>query len=143
MAKKSEKPVYAFIKTGDGLYPEMEYDLHALDGIPNGQRVKVEIKEWRSLGSLRAYWAMLQDVIDATEAAPTKEILHEVIKLETGFIETIRLPNGMRVAIPASIAFDKMDAMEFVRFFKGAEKWLAETYGYAPTETSTGLERNP
>jgi hypothetical protein len=132
MAKKPDKPVFAFIRQGDTLVPEMEYDAHALDGIANGQRVRVEIREWRNLSRLRAYWAMLHDVVVATEAAPVAEKLHEVLKLETGFVDTIRLPNGMRVAIPASVALDKMDEPDFIAFFQSAERWLAATYGYVP-----------
>lgn len=130
MAKKQEKPVYAFIRRGNYLVPEMEYDLHALDAITQGQRVKLEIKEWRNLDRHRAYWATLHDVIDATDCALSPERLHEVLKLETGVVDLIRLPNGMTVAIPGSISFDKMNEDEFVAFFKRAEEWLAATYGY-------------
>jgi hypothetical protein len=130
MAKKPEKPVYAFIRRGNYLVPEMAHDLHALDAIAQGQRVKLEIKEWRNLDRHRAYWATLHDVIDATDCALSPERLHEVLKLETGVVDLIRLPNGMTVAIPGSISFDKMSEDEFVAFFKRAEEWLAATYGY-------------
>lgn len=130
MAKKPEKPVYAFVRRGNYLVPEMEHDLHALDAVAPGQRVKLEIKEWRNLDRHRAYWATLHDVIDATDCALSPERLHEVLKLETGVVDLIRLPNGMTVAIPGSISFDKMSEDEFVTFFKRAEEWLAATYGY-------------
>lgn len=127
-----EKPVYAFIRRGDALQPEMEMDRKALDGVAQGQRVKVEIKEFRNVGRHRAYWKMLHEMVAATECALSPERLHEVIKLETGVVDLIRLPNGMTVAIPGSIAFDKMDEDEFVAFFQAAERWLSETYGWIP-----------
>lgn len=133
MAKK-DKPVYAFVRRGNMLVPEMQRDIDALQGIAQNQRVHVDIKEWRNLDRLRAYWAMLGEVVAATEAAPTPERLHEVVKLETGIVDLIRLPNGMTVAIPGSIAFEKMSEDEFVAFFKGAEKWLGENYGYVREE---------
>ena len=132
MAKKPEKPVYAFIRRGDALVPELDMDCRAIDGIAQGQRVKVEIKEFRNVGRHRAYWKMLHEMVAATECALSPERLHEVIKLETGVVDLIRLPNGMTVAIPGSIAFDKMSEEEFVAFFKAAERWLAEAYGWAP-----------
>jgi hypothetical protein len=49
MARKPEKPVYAFTRRGEGVFPDMEYDASALAGIAEGQRVKVEIKQWRNL----------------------------------------------------------------------------------------------
>lgn len=130
MARKPEKPIFAFVRRGNSLVPEWDMDIRALDGISQGQRVRVEIKEFRNIGRHRAYWAMLQDVIDATDCALTPERLHDVLKLETGVVDLIALPNGMKVAIPGSISFDKMGEAEFVAFFARAELWLAETYGY-------------
>jgi hypothetical protein len=132
MAKKAEKPTYAFRRQGDALVPEMAMDRRALDGITQGERVKVEIRQWRNSDRNRAYWAMLQEVVEATEAAITAERLHEVLKLELKVVDLIRLPSGLTVAIPGSIAFDKMEEPEFVAFFRAAEKWLGENYGYVP-----------
>lgn len=130
MTKKPEKPVFAFVRRGNALVPEMAFDARALEGIAQGERVRFEIRQWRNVDRHRAYWAMLSDVIAATECALSPERLHEVIKLETGVVEFVRLPNGMKVALPGSISFDKMAEREFVAFFQAAERWLAETYGY-------------
>jgi len=131
MAKKPDKPVYSFVRKGNHLVPELDYDTHALDGIAQGQRVRVEIREWRNLERLKAYWAMLHDVVAATGANRlTAERLHEVLKLHNGCVDVVMLPNGQPVAIPSSIALDKMSEPEFVAFFQKAEEWLAETYGY-------------
>jgi hypothetical protein len=131
MAKKPDKPIYSFVRKGNYLLPDMEYDVHALDGIAQGQRVRVEIKEWRNVDRLRAYWAMLHDVVAATGADNlTAEKLHEVLKLHNGCVDVILLPSGQAVAIPASIALDKMSEPEFIAFFQKAEAWLAKVYGY-------------
>lgn len=132
MARKPEKPVYAFRKRNGCLVPDMDFDRRALDGIAENELVRVEIREFRNIPRHRAYWAMLHEMVAGTECALSPERLHEVIKLETGVVDLIRLPNGMTVAIPGSIAFDKMSEEEFVAFFKAAERWLAETYGWAP-----------
>ncbi len=132
MAKRPDKPVYSFVRKGNALWPELEYDAHALDGIAQGQRVRVDIKEWRNVERLRAYWAMLHDVVAATGANRlTAERLHEVAKLQNGCVDVILLPNGTPVAVPSSIAIDKMSEPEFVAFFQKVRQWLAETYGYA------------
>lgn len=130
MARKPEKSVYAFRRRGNALVPDMDMDLRALDGVANGQRVRIEVKEFRNLDRHRAYWAMLHEVVTATECALSPERLHDVIKLETGLIEHVRLPTGFMVALPGSIAFDKVSEAEFVAFFNAAERWLAETYGW-------------
>lgn len=133
MARKPEKPIYSFVRKGNALWPEMEYDIRALDGIAHGQRVRVEIKEWRNLDRLKAYWSMLHDCIAATGANNlSAERLHEVAKLMNGCVDVVMLPGGQPVAIPASIALDKMSEPEFIDFFRNVEAWLAKTYGFAP-----------
>ena len=130
MAKKPEKPIYAFVRRGNYLVPEFEHDIHALKGIAQGQRVRLNVSEWRNAGRLRAYWKMLHRCVEATGKTVTPERLHEVIKLETGIVDLIRLPTGMTVAIPGSVAFESMDEPEFVAFFQSAQEWLAKTYGF-------------
>jgi len=134
MAKKPDKPIYGFRRHGNTLVPDMEFDLRALDGVANGELVRVEVKEFRSAARNRAYWKMLSEVISATDCALSPERLHEVLKLETGVVDLIRLPGGMTVAIPGSISFDKMDEAEFIAFFERATEWLSRTYGYVAPE---------
>lgn len=135
MSKKREKAVYAFIRKGSGLVPEMEYDARALEGISQGQRVRIEVKEFRNLGRLRAYWAMLHEVVQATECAASAEQLHEAMKLELGIVELVKVGH-LTVAIPGSIAFDKMSEPEMVEWFRIAEKWLADKYQYVREDRS-------
>jgi len=131
MAKR-ERSIYAWIRRGNSLLPEMDYDLRALDGIANGQRVKVEISEFRSNPRMRLYWRMLAIVVDATECAPTSEHLHSALKLELGYGTPVRLRNGMTVLVPGSIAFESMGEAEFKGFFDRAHRYLVSTYGFDP-----------
>ena len=62
------------------------------------------------------------------------ERLHEVAKLMNGCVDVVMLPGGQPVAIPASIALDKMSEPEFIEFFRKVEAWLAKTYGYVPED---------
>lgn len=130
MAKRPEKPVYAFCRRGNALIPEMEYDSHALDGIAQGQRVRLDIKQWRNLDRLRAYWATLQDCIDATGCAPSKEALDAYIRPAVGFVSAIRLANGHMVGVPRPINTRECDEPEMVAFFHAAEELLAREFGY-------------
>ena len=124
-----DTPTYAFVRRGNTLVPEMDMDIAALDGIAQNQRVKVEIKQWRSLPRLRAYWATLRDCIAATECAPTVDTLHKEIKLNVGLIERVRY-KGMLVQIPASIALHELPEPDMIAYFQAAEKYLAEEYGF-------------
>lgn len=134
MAKKTEKPVYAFIRRGNSLVPEMQYDQQALDGIKDGQRVKVEIRQWRNLDRLRAYWATLQDCIDATGCAPSKEALDAYIRPAVNYVDTIRLSNGFLVGIPRAINTRECDEPEMIAFFNAATELLARDFGFVAPE---------
>ncbi|MGU3399265.1 hypothetical protein ACLBWS_05900 [Brucellaceae bacterium D45D] len=133
---KKEKPVYGFVRKGNSLIPAMGYDMAALEGVAQGELVNVEIKQFRNNARLRAYFAMLREVINACGLAYSSEKLHELLKLQNGVIEPVTLPSGLTVALPGSISFEKMSEADFQSFFKKAEKWLAETYGYVREEVA-------
>lgn len=133
---KKDKPVYGFVRKGNSLVPAMAFDLAAIEGIAQGELVKVEIKQFRNVQRHRAYWATLQDVIDACGLDYNSEKLHDLIKLQNGVVDLLTLPSGMTVAIPASISFDKMSEADFQAFFLKAEAWLAKTYGYVRQEAA-------
>ncbi len=126
---KNEKPPLYMIRRGDVLVPDMGMDRDALAAIPQGAKVKVHIVEPRNVSRLRAYWAMLGEVVKATDCAPTTEALHELVKLETGFVIHVRMGQH-KIALPGSIAFDKISEQEMATFFRKAEEFLAREYGY-------------
>jgi len=138
MAKKSDKPVYAFIRKGNALVPEMEYDLHALDGIAQGQRVSIDIQQWRNRARLRAYWATLQECVDATGCAPSKEALDAFVRPAVGHVTNLRLANGYMVGVPRPINLSECDEPEMVAFFQAAEELLAKQFGFVSEKPGDG-----
>lgn len=130
MAKKPEKPVYSWVRRGNALHPCMEYDLHALDGVSEGQRIKLDVRQWRNLDRLRAYWATLQDCIDATGCAPTKEALDAYVRPAVGYVDAIRLATGHFVGIPRAINTRDCDEPEMIAFFNSVEELLAREFGF-------------
>ena len=126
-----DNPVYAFQRVGTHLVPEMDYDISALDGIAESQRVRVEIKQWRQSSRLRAYWRMLNNCIKATDCAPTKQALHRTIKLGVGLVDHVKLKDGTIEVVPSSVSLDSMPEDEFIAYFAAAERWLAENIGFS------------
>jgi len=138
MAK--DKPVYAFIRKGDAMMPEAEYDMAALDGIAQGQRVKLDIQNFRNNGRLRAYWMMIRKCVDATGCAPTPQALHEAVKMMVGLVTYVTKAKGFPIGVPDSIAFEKMSEAEMISYFKAAEQVLASEFGFVhdPAERMEG-----
>jgi hypothetical protein len=128
--KTKDAPVYAFIRKGNSLIPEFAYDCAALDGIVQGQRVKVSIDHWRSRDRLRAYWATLSDCVKATECAANAKALHAYVKLQCGIVDVIRLADGTEFAVPGSIAIEEMNEADMQAYFLAAERFMASEYGF-------------
>jgi hypothetical protein len=135
MAKK-EKAIYKFVRRGNSLIPEMEFDLRALDGIAQGQGVRVEIGQWRNMDRLRAYWCTLQDCIDATGCAPHKEALDAFVRPAVGHCDYVRLANGNFQAVPRPINTRDCDEPEMIAFFQAVEECLARNFGFVSERKS-------
>ena len=126
----NSKPVYAFRRRGNTLVADMDFDLRALEGVKEGQKVKLEVKQWRNLDRLRAYWATLRDCVDATGCAPTAEALDAYVRPAVGHVDVIRLANGQMVGIPRPINTRKCDEPEMIAFFQAAEELLTREFGF-------------
>lgn len=139
MAKRKEAPVYAFLRCGNTLVPEYDYDIKALDGVANGQRVRIEVKQWRNLDRLRAYWATLQDCVDATGCAPSKEALDAYVRPAVKFVDYIRLANGFMVGVPRAINTRECEEPEMAAFFHAVEELLAREFGFVSEHPTKGM----
>lgn len=120
---------FAFIRKGFSLVPEMDIDARALDGIAEGQRVNIEVKQWRNMDRLRAYWATLRDCVNATGCAPSAEALDTYLRVAVGFVDMVHV-RGQWVPIPRNINTRKCDEPEMIDYFKAAEARLAEEFGF-------------
>lgn len=132
MAKNEHAPVYV-LRRGDSLIGEMEADREWIRQQPNGERIKVTLSSGRSPSKLRFYWAFLGKVVKATGCAPSAETLHELIKLETGHTQPVKV-KGYTVLVPASIAFDRMSEDQFSVFLENAIQFIASTFGVTPED---------
>lgn len=90
-----------------------------LSKIAMGKFVTVEIKQPRNIKHLRLYWALVGIVWENIDGDryPTTDDLHAAIKISAGLRTRIELPDGTVGFIPGSIAFDKMEQVEFDQFF--------------------------
>ena len=119
-------------RTERGLEPRSRQAADLLAGYALHSDVEVTVRKKRSLPQLRLYWAMLNNVIEATGAYPSAEHLHDALKVELGFTMPMKRLSGEVVYIPDSAAMAKMDSAQFRRFFDMAAAKLAETFGFDP-----------
>lgn len=132
MKPDREKRPIVLRRTRAGLEPRSRLAADALAQYAEHSDVEITIKKRRSLPQLRLYWAMLQNVVEATGAWPDAEHLHDALKLDLGYTTPVKSLDGKLVMIPDSAAMSKMDAVQFRNFFDAAAKRLAEVCGFDP-----------
>lgn len=106
---------------GTLLRPHAAVDLEILaQRYAPGSTLRGRFSQPRSLPRHRLYWAVLSEVVAATDLWPTPEDLHEAVKLELRMVRGVALLNGEVRFLCASIAFDAMDEGQFRIFFDRA-----------------------
>ena len=133
MAKTDrEKAPIILRRKGSALWPASAFDDEMLCRLDQGKDIEVSLVQRRSLPKMRAYWKMLANVVQATEAYPTAEHMHDALKIDMGYSTPVKTLRGHVATVPDSIAFSRMDEAEFNGFFKRAKRLIAETYGIDP-----------
>jgi hypothetical protein len=132
----------------------------ALQHYPDDAVFWVDTKRPRNLRHHRLYWKLIEVVHENLEAElfPTKEELHEAVKIMTGLRRRIWLPpgspldwhedgrikarvgpDGLFVYRPLSISFERMGQDEFSAYYERVADLLARWF--LPGVTSAELRR--
>lgn len=104
------------------------------DTHPLGTVLRARFTKPRSLPHHHLYWAVLQEVVEATDNWGSAEDLHTAVKFHLRMIREIHMitkRGGEQVTkfIPRSTNFDSMDQAEFRLFFKKAMVAIEEATG--------------
>jgi hypothetical protein len=129
---KRERPSLIVRKTRRGLAPVSAFDEERLHGMPMNTECEVKPLTKRSLPQLRLYWSILSRVVAATDIAPTAGHLHDILKVELGYVTPMRLWDGKVQLWPDSTALDAMQPDDFSRYFDAAMRLIAERCGFDP-----------
>ena len=103
------------------LIPVDDEGKEVLDGIGQGELVKVKITKPRNLKHHRKFFSMLQLVFQNQDRYPTLKHLLTAVKIEAGWYEDVPIDvRGNPYFIPKSISFARMDQLEFDEFYTQA-----------------------
>lgn len=107
------------VKHLGSLKPANEAGSQALSKLAHGEFVQIEIKRPRNIRHHRMFWALMTIVWDNMnqERYPTVEDLVAAVKIAAGLRTRIELPTGDVGFVPGSIAFHKMDQIQFSAFY--------------------------
>ena len=126
-------PILA-VKRPFGFAPADAMSEDKIADIPLDTVVELKPKRSRSLKQLNLYWAVLAEVVTATDAWATARHLHDAILMDLGYRTVVQRLDGKKYWIPDSIAFSNMKQDEFNEYTDKAFARLAEVVGFDPLE---------
>jgi len=113
-------------RTFAGFEPLCDEDRHALRHIKVGEYCKVRVTKPRNLAQHRLYWALCDLVAQNHPEIQDRETASGVIKLEAGWVETVKSQDGKIYFLPKSISFSSMDQVQFQEYMDRATMIVAE-----------------
>jgi hypothetical protein len=116
-------------KFEDSLHPTDQASVEAIRLIPEQSIVKIQVSIPRNVRHHRMFFALINIVWQAQReprAFPTRESLLDALKIATGHVrEVVDLQRRTHI-VPDSIAFGRMDQIQFKEFFDSAINVILE-----------------
>lgn len=108
-----------WIKTIGGLKPADALAEETYASLPLGTEVFAEVSRPRSLGHHKKLFALLKLILDNQDHYKTVDEVLIALKVATGHCYPAETRTGVKVMVPKSIAFSKMDQLAFQKFWDG------------------------
>ena len=112
-------------KFNNSLHPTEGYDF---DKLKNGQTYEVSVKKYRNIRFHRKFYGLLNKLYDAVHPEYDIDTLRKIFTMRAGFYDRVVTKKG-ETYLPKSIAFEKMDEIEFNDFYTRFNKELKEEFG--------------
>lgn len=106
------------VKTPEGwLRPWSEEDAEKLSHWKIGAPLRATVRQPRNAAFHRKFFAMLNTAFEWQDEYDSKESFRWVVTIYAGFYDEVPSPKGGITFVPKSIAFHKMDEMEFAELY--------------------------
>lgn len=126
------RDVGAFAKEGFSLIPKDFTARSILGRLKDGERVFIEVWKPRNMNQHRAYFAMLNNVVQASGMWASREALEYELAITMGRGSYIELRNGKRRFEPDSRAVASMKKEDFERLHSDTVALLTKWLGCDP-----------
>lgn len=95
-----------------------------VEAMQPGDTLHFDWREPRSLPHHRLFFAKLNALLDMQEQFDTEDKLRAWLTVGAGYADFVPGPNGRMVALPQSIAFDKLDEADFADLHAKVDAFL-------------------
>lgn len=121
-----------FTREGLALIPRDSFARQIMAAVKDGASVFVEVWQPRNMKQHRAYFAMLNNVVEASGQWSSREALEFELAWELKRGHVVELRNGKRRFEPDSRAVASMPKAEFERLHKDTVALLTKWLGCSP-----------
>jgi len=104
-------------KTLHGFEPVGEEGQKIHQGMAYGDTCRIEHIKGRNYDNHSRYFAFIHTVFDMQDHFHDDEIMRKWVQMKAGYYDEFITPKGKIVYIAKSIAFDKLDELEFRKLF--------------------------
>ena len=122
---------FTAVRVGSMLRAADDVGSNIMSGLTVGEPIMVSVKQSRNIQQHIMYWALITIAHNnlpekKSQSYPRKENLSDAVKIAAGLVDQIIGLDGKVFLKPRSIAFDKMDQVEFNNFFSDALRVIVE-----------------
>ena len=124
------------VRTRDGLAADSAHDEELLEKLRPGDVVMAEVKRSRNPAFHRKAFSMMQGLFQNQDAFDDFDRFREWLQIAAGIVDTIIGPDGQTYYKVRSLAWHKMDDIEFERTYQAlitaaynqGHEWVLEQY---------------
>lgn len=109
--------VYLY-RSGFAFFPAYSSDSDLLSKFREGEVIEVDVKKARNPMFHRKFFALVKVGFELQTNFKAFEWFREWIEMKAGYFESCQAPNGEWMYRAKSIAFDKIDDIEFEQIYK-------------------------
>jgi len=103
-------------KTNNAIGPASAFDEQKLAKIPDGELFKGSYAKNRNLGNHARYFAFIKILFDSQDKFKDETVFRRYLQCRAGYGIPAEI-SGIQMIIPDSIAYDRLDEIEFRKLF--------------------------
>lgn len=125
-------------RIGEALVPDGTESVEALSFLPFDRTLRAEVEQPRNLKHHKLFWSLCARI--GKGIGKNAEFVERAFKIETGHFSHYTLADGRDCIVLGSIAFHKMDQIQFDHFWRDCLEIMFRVWKIAPEGVNDLLE---
>jgi hypothetical protein len=113
-------------RSGFAFLPASQSDMDILYQFKENEPFKVKVTKARNYENHKRFFALLKLGFENQESFTAPEWFRTFITMKAGYVESCQGPDGNWMFRPKSIAFDKLDELEFRELYRAVSQQILD-----------------